>query len=115
MAPAYCPACGRAQVADARFCSNCGQSFEAAPTAPAAAVDHQAMAQNMLYWQRLEWKLRAGRLLGLAAGILAWWFVVGPAMAGNPIGTFGAFFVLAFLGIWIGGQLVLQAIAKPRQ
>lgn len=110
VAPAYCPSCGRAQVADAKFCSGCGQSFEAT----AAGSPQQGLAAGLLVVQNLWLKLVVGRVIGLVAGLAIWWFVAGPMLNGDFFPTIIAFFALAFGGVLVGQTLVLQSVAGRR-
>ena len=108
VAPAYCPSCGQPQAAGRNFCSNCGQRL----TEPARATGHANLAASMLDLQRFWWKVQAGRIVGLLAGVAVWWFIVGPLLGSSqPLLVLVSLPVLAFVGLWTGGQLVLEAIA----
>src|SRR5579864_5529770 len=55
----FCPACGVAQAADARFCAACGHDLKAAtaaqPAAVTAAGSGQASADGRWWWDGARW------------------------------------------------------------
>lgn len=109
MTTGYCSNCGAARGVGAN-CANCGAAYDQV-AAPSGRGIEPSLAQGLITVQNLQAKLIVGRLIGLAAGLLIWWFVLGPALRGNFLGTIVAFFVLAFAGTFIGGRLVLEMIA----
>lgn len=104
--------CGAVDVGGGQCALALGHAGEHQLSAATGPSTQEGVAGGLLELEKLRAKLIPFRIVGLIAGLALWWFVVGPALGGNPITTLIALVVLAGGGVYLGNIIGLSVLRR---